>query len=99
MKELYYYHRDVNYRPVETVCLLSTSNGEHYSRGIALCSPEDSPCKKFGRKVARGRAMKALLNGKEKLYRNGRVLYERMPALYPIEKRWIERLRNTDSLQ
>ena len=58
MKELYYYYRDKDRRPLVTVCLLV--NGDEMARGVAICSPLDIPCKRTGRHIARGRAVKAL---------------------------------------
>ena len=57
-KEFYYYLRDRNNRPVVTVCLLK-ANGD-VSRGVAICSFRDFPCKKTGRKIAKTRATHAM---------------------------------------
>ena len=54
----YYYCRDGNNRPVVTVCLLQV-NGD-ISRGVAICSFLDNPCKKTGRKISRDRAIHAM---------------------------------------
>jgi len=54
MKERYYYYRDIERRPIITVCLLK--DGKEISRGISVCSYEDAPCKKTGRKIAFTRA-------------------------------------------
>lgn len=66
MKEFYYYGRDTMKRPVVTVCLLTgvdkSGFTEVYSRGVAVCSPLDIPCKKKGRVLAKGRAVKAIKN-------------------------------------
>ena len=56
----YYYIRDGRNRPVITVCLLKI--GKQLSRGVALCSDKDNPCKKTGRNIARGRAEQAMFN-------------------------------------
>jgi hypothetical protein len=60
MREYFYYFRDDENRPIVTGCLLI--DGQEYSRGVALCSRRDNPCKKSGRKIARTRAMWALKN-------------------------------------
>ena len=60
MKTRYYYHRDYENKPIITVCLLK--NGKEISRGISICSNDDVPCKKTGRKIALTRAMWALDN-------------------------------------
>ena len=57
-KSKYYYCRDSNNRPVVTVCLLQ-ANGD-ISRGVAICSLSDNPCKKTGRKISRDRAVYAM---------------------------------------
>jgi len=54
----YYYCRDKKNRPVVTVCLLQ-ANG-NISRGVAVCSILDNPCKKTGRKISRDRAVYAM---------------------------------------
>lgn len=63
----FYYLRDPKNRPVVTVCLMQAANA-HYqepwlARGIAICSPNDNPCKKTGRALARKRALAALHRG------------------------------------
>ena len=64
----FYYLRDEHNRPIVTVCLMYIEG--YVSRGIALCSPKDNPCKKIGRGIAYNRASKAiaynqgLLNGR-----------------------------------
>jgi hypothetical protein len=57
MKYFYYYLRDEDKKPVVTVCL-GYENGEH-ARGVAICSLEDSPNKKVGRRIARAKMLKA----------------------------------------
>ena len=56
--ECFYYIRDKQNRPIITVCIIYS--GGYVSRGIALCSPNDNPCKKRGRGKAYSRALKAL---------------------------------------
>lgn len=63
MKEIYYYIRDAKNRPMTTICLLE--DGGEVSKGIALCSDKDIPCKKAGRKIARERAIYAMTNRKD----------------------------------
>ena len=57
-KEYFYYHRDKDRKPVITVCLLKV-NGV-CCRGVAICRKLDSPNKKVGRAIAKGRAYKAV---------------------------------------
>ena len=52
MKDYYYYFRDKDKKPVVTVCLLADWKNNDVSRGIAICSKKDSPCKKAGRKFS-----------------------------------------------
>ena len=42
-----------------TVCFVPESNGS-LSAGVAVCSPEDTYCKRVGRLISHGRAKKAL---------------------------------------
>ena len=59
----YYYIRDKANRPVITICLLKI--GKDISKGIAICSIKDNPCKKTGRVIAKGRAVQAMHNKKD----------------------------------
>jgi hypothetical protein len=59
MKEKYYYFREPKTnKPNITVCLIE--NDGAIARGVAICSARDNAKKKFGRKLARGRAIKAM---------------------------------------
>jgi len=58
MNPIYYYIRDKNNHPIITVCLLE-NNGD-ISRGIAVCSKQESPWKNYGRALAFKRARKAI---------------------------------------
>lgn len=58
MIERYYYLRDHYHAPRITICLLKNDDG-FVSRGIAVCSPDDNPCKKTGRTIALAQARKA----------------------------------------
>lgn len=62
MKEYYYYERDENNRPIVTVCLLQPdiNNPNAFARGVAICNDCESPIKKRGRAIAKGRALKAI---------------------------------------
>lgn len=57
-EEKYYYIRDIDNRPIVTVCLIKESN--NIARGVAICSKQDQPCKAVGRKIAKARASYAL---------------------------------------
>lgn len=63
--EKYYYIRDEKNRPVITICLMKDRN--KISRGLAVCSEKDSPCKKVGRAIAKARAVYALNSEKDNL--------------------------------
>jgi len=60
--EKYYYIRDEQNRPIITVCLIRVDF--EISRGIAICSDLDQPCKKIGRAIAKTRALYALAKEK-----------------------------------
>lgn len=60
----YYYIRDNQNRPTITVCLIKDSEG-NISRGIAICSDKDQPCKKVGRNIAKERAIYAITENKD----------------------------------
>ena len=59
METKFYYLRDEAKRPLVTVCLARDENGKHY-RGVAICSPKDSPVKRVGRQIALGRVLRAI---------------------------------------
>ena len=59
MEEYFYYLRDNANRPVITVCILAAN--DLTARGAAICSLRDSPCKRTGRAIAKGRALQALI--------------------------------------
>ena len=61
MKTKFYYLRDAKNRPLVSICLLQDE--ESVARGVAICSPSDSPNKKRGRDIALGRARQALKRG------------------------------------
>ena len=69
MKEKYYYIRDEENKPRVTVCLMKEEEGDVgiTSRGVSVCSYQDNPCKRVGRKIARNRANYALLTGEDSL--------------------------------
>ena len=58
-REFYYHLRNIDKKPITTVCLIRDENGL-YHRGIAICSEKDIPEKAEGRKRAFYRAQKAL---------------------------------------
>ena len=58
----FYYNRDEQKRPIETVCLVARDGV--LARGVARCNMEmDSISKKLGRGIAYGRAVKAIETG------------------------------------
>lgn len=63
MKHFYYYGRDISGNKKVTVCLTHDREGNRFSAGMAVCSPNDNFDKKRGRRIARGRAIKALHGG------------------------------------
>lgn len=58
-REIFYYFRDKENKPIITVCLLVA--GETITRGIAICSNKDIPCKAVGRNISKQRAWHAFL--------------------------------------
>ena len=60
MKKRFYYLRDKNNAPVITVCLLVVDGFREIARGVSICSKDDQPNKKIGRKIALARARKAM---------------------------------------
>ncbi|GAG90792.1 unnamed protein product, partial [marine sediment metagenome] len=62
---IYYYIRDEDHHPIVTVCLLK-NNGD-ISRGVAVCSKQESPHKAYGRALAFKRAKKAIKAQKDML--------------------------------
>ena len=76
MKKYFYYerqkHRKTDNVPVVTHCLLN--DGGIVAKGIAKCSETDNPDKKLGRKIALGRALKALDTGHSKANKDGTFL-------------------------
>lgn len=58
MREKYYYLRDIQNKPIITVCLVK--EGQNIARGLAICSEIDPLCKAKGRAIARNRAIHAL---------------------------------------
>lgn len=83
-KDLIYYERGKNRAPVVTVCLHISD--ESFTRGVAICSPKDNPCKKIGRAIAKGRALKAA-----KLMETTSNFSECFPILTSFEKRLVEK--------
>ena len=64
-KVYFYYLKDCQNRPIITFCLIKVQRSDlnlrpFYTRGVAICSRADNPCKKTGRKIAYERAMYAL---------------------------------------
>ena len=54
----FYYHRNEKGVPQSTICIIS-ENGWN-AMGVSICNPKDNFCKKIGRTIAQGRALKAL---------------------------------------
>jgi hypothetical protein len=65
MKTYYYYLRDHEKKPIVSVCLIK--DGEDVARGVAICSRDDAPRKKYGRTIARKRAEYAMSTKGQKL--------------------------------
>ena len=59
--EMYYYLRDSDNHPRITICVIRDSVNRCH-RGVAICSHEDTPNKKTGRKLALSRALSAMLS-------------------------------------
>ena len=74
MKEIFYFIRDKDHKPVISVCLLLTTGESPMkvgARGVAICSDRDTPCSKLnahqsnGPGIARRRAWKVWKAGKD----------------------------------
>ena len=63
MKIKYYYFRDLESKPRVTRCLIQDEFG-NVGVGTSLCSLQDNPNKSTGKKIAYGRALKALEKNK-----------------------------------
>jgi hypothetical protein len=87
---VYYYERDGKNRPMVTHCLIKLA--DNIGHGIAVCSIKDQPCKKIGRAIASGRALKCLQTEKNN-YDSSAHLFkaEFQPDLTDFEKRLMER--------
>jgi hypothetical protein len=55
--ERFYYLRDELDRPMVTICLVAGPKG--VGKGVAVCSVDDNPVKKIGRRLARDRAIRS----------------------------------------
>lgn len=98
MEPLFYYLRDKNNRPMVTVCLLrvgeqlqyNNANSPVYARGVAVCSLRDQPCKKIGKQIALGRALRAVKRKQSDMCRRKearqvfREVLNNKPALYAV---------------
>ena len=62
MREIYYYGRNRKKQPILTICLIINETGQAISKGLAICSKLDMPCKKVGRAIAKTRAAWAFEN-------------------------------------
>ena len=71
MKEKYYYIRDEENKPRVTVCLMKEEHimrkNTGTARGVSVCSYQDNPCKRVGRKIAKNRAEYALFTEEDSL--------------------------------
>ena len=63
MKIKYYYFRDKNNTPRVTRCIVKDEFG-NVGVGTSLCSLQDNPNKTTGKRIAYGRALKALAKNK-----------------------------------
>ena len=83
----YRYHYNSKKQPVVTECGIYEGN-LILAVGVAICSKQDHPCKKQGRKIARQRADHALASQRSKLPILGRaavIAAEAMPDV-PVMK-------------
>ena len=55
--ERFYYLRDELDRPMVTICLVAGPKG--VGKGVAVCSEDDNPVKKIGKRLARDRAIRS----------------------------------------
>jgi hypothetical protein len=91
MKTFFYYDRDDKNRPIGTICF--ATDGKRYARGVAVCSENDNPCKKTGRRIAQSRALKAFYANKHK---GGKTPYgglffksDPAPGLNRLERKFV----------
>lgn len=113
MKEIYYYIRDKEKRPMITICLMKEDNYNtlsnpyattygriNISKGVALCSEKDIPCKKVGRKIARERAFYALSEERDSCMVNREELIKLFPPFkscyMPVLTEYETKLLNFD---
>jgi len=99
MKTFYSYIRDTRNRPIITRCIVKGDNG--FAFGQAFCSRRDNPCKKIGKQIAYGRALKALAWGRcrSAFGRAGKLTFfkafnqadKSISRLMDYELRWIEK--------
>lgn len=66
-KFFYYYLRDRYNNPFSCICICYDYEDCKFSRGISLCSKEDSFIKKFARKLAYDRCIHAVYSKKNSL--------------------------------
>lgn len=90
MKTYYYYTRDDSRKPVGTHCFIVS--GKQYARGTAICSPRDEPNKALGKRIATGRAIKAMSSQRSKVSGDGSFLTGAyMPEnLIPLEEKFLQ---------
>jgi hypothetical protein len=93
MLYFYYYVRDALKRPTVTYCIVFNGNSTEniYSRGLAICSKKDNPCKKIGRAIATGRALKSLKTGTDQYDKSKKICTAQyMPGLTKHERHIIK---------
>ena len=90
-KTYFYYLRDKERKPLVTVCLHCDDKGEYY-RGVAVCSPKDSPNKRVGRNIALGRVLQAIKHGERKNGMVGRKevfkIYDKVECFFIFKSRF-----------
>ena len=60
LKQFNYYLSGFDSKKKTTVVILIDTRTGRYARGVAICNKKDNFCKKTGREIALGRAIKAL---------------------------------------
>lgn len=101
MRILYNYERDDHRRPMGTRCLVIDDQTGRAAFGMALCSDKDRPCKRVGRAISFGRAMKAFntnlphmeIGAKKdrKFFKAFNTAVTAVSRLNYVEQKWIQK--------
>jgi len=81
LKKIYYYIHDNS--GLNNIAVVLMQNGVNKGRGVAITNSKDQFDKKFGRTIAEGRALKAMV--KRKTCNNNAILREEVITKVPAE--------------